>query len=88
MSNSVTSRVQLLIDKKHESMNKWKGTVTMPCYIDYAYNTSVDINYFVANNKKRRSCFVTKHTRSPPVGKGEMGEAAETFTKSSPCWRF
>ena len=48
MSNSVTSRVQFLINKKHESMNKWKGTVTMPCYIDSVCDNSVDINYFVA----------------------------------------
>ena len=60
MSNSVTSRVQLLIDKKHESMNKWKGTVTMPCYIDSVYHSSVDLNDFVASNKKEEVMFCNK----------------------------
>ena len=78
MSNSVTSRVQLLIDKKHESMNKWKGTVTMPCYIDYAYDTSVDINCFVASNKKEKVVFCNK---AYPITSGWKGEGWEKLLK-------
>ena len=50
----------------------------MPCYIDSAYDSSVDLNYFVAGTKKEKVVYCNK---SYPITSSRKGEGWEKLLK-------
>ena len=75
---SLTRRIKILIDKKHESMKEWKFTVTIPCYIDSVYSESVNVNEFVGSNRKEKVKFCSQLY---PVTLGCKGEGWKKLKK-------
>ena len=74
----LTRHIQVLIDRKQESIKEWKGTVTMPCYIDSVSSDSVNVNEFVGSNRKEKVKFCIKLY---PVTLGWKGEGRKKVVK-------